>query len=119
MAVAQPRSTSAEKAKLFNASDNHGVLTPAQSRGSSPAGAAAGSAALHICAPHNLILAPRHVADRTSARRRNGRLVLARADFLIEVGRVHQAQDLIKSGNPANITSIIASPLMIQLALTG
>jgi len=45
----------------------------------------------------------------------NGQIVLARADYSAKSAVYNQAQDLIKSGNPANITQIIASPLMIQL----
>jgi uncharacterized protein involved in exopolysaccharide biosynthesis/Mrp family chromosome partitioning ATPase len=45
----------------------------------------------------------------------NGQIVLARADLSAKSAVYNQAQNLLKVGNPANISQIIASPLMIQL----
>jgi uncharacterized protein involved in exopolysaccharide biosynthesis/Mrp family chromosome partitioning ATPase len=45
----------------------------------------------------------------------NGQIVLARADLSSKTAVYSQAQNLLRTGNPANITQIIASPLMIQL----
>src|SRR3569832_935348 len=45
----------------------------------------------------------------------NGQIVLARAALSAKTAVYNQAQNLIQTGNPANITQIIASPLMIQL----
>ncbi|MBL6854621.1 MAG: hypothetical protein ISS15_15080 [Alphaproteobacteria bacterium] len=45
----------------------------------------------------------------------NGQIVLARADLSAKSAVYNQAQSMINRGNPASITQIIASPLMIQL----
>ncbi|MEJ1968164.1 MAG: exopolysaccharide transport family protein [Rhizomicrobium sp.] len=45
----------------------------------------------------------------------NGQIVQARADLSAKSAVYGQAQNLVKTGNPANISQIIASPLIIQL----
>jgi succinoglycan biosynthesis transport protein ExoP len=45
----------------------------------------------------------------------NGQIVLARADLSAKSAVYNQAQNLLQTGNPANISQIIASPLIIQL----
>jgi len=45
----------------------------------------------------------------------NTQIVQARADYTAKLAVYNQVQSLIRSGNPANISQIVASPLMIQL----
>ncbi|MEI9995823.1 MAG: exopolysaccharide transport family protein [Rhizomicrobium sp.] len=45
----------------------------------------------------------------------NGQIVQARADLSAKVAVYSQVQTLLKAGNPADISQIIASPLIIQL----
>ena len=45
----------------------------------------------------------------------NGQIILARADLSAKQAVLNQVQTLLKSGRPADISQIIASPLIIQL----
>jgi len=45
----------------------------------------------------------------------NGQIVQARADLSAKLAVYNQVQTLVKAGNPADISQIIASPLIIQL----
>jgi uncharacterized protein involved in exopolysaccharide biosynthesis len=45
----------------------------------------------------------------------NGQIVQARADLSAKLAVYNQVQTLVKNGNPADLSQIIASPLIIQL----
>ncbi|HEX4301894.1 MAG TPA: Wzz/FepE/Etk N-terminal domain-containing protein [Rhizomicrobium sp.] len=45
----------------------------------------------------------------------NGQIVQARADLSAKMAVFNQVQNLVKAGNPADISQVIASPLIIQL----
>lgn len=45
----------------------------------------------------------------------NGQIVIARADLSAKSAVYNQAQNLVRTGNPADLSQVIASPLMIQL----
>ncbi len=45
----------------------------------------------------------------------NGQIVQARADLSAKTAVFNQVQNLVKAGNPADISQVIASPLIIQL----
>ena len=45
----------------------------------------------------------------------NGQIIQARADLSAKLAVYNQVQTLVKSGNPADLSQIIASPLIIQL----